>query len=164
MNKQQMVTEIIQQLKSDLEGSIEAANNAHLAATDKQSIAETQYDTLAIEASYLAEGQSRRVEETKLAIQAFQQLKVTAFTEHDAIDVGALVQLHKNECQLLWFFIAPASGGLRCTLINQGTSQNIIVITPHSPIGKALIGKYLDDDVVVEIGNTNNTDYISALY
>ena len=68
MDKEKIIQDILNYLRQELSIIQEAANNAHLAATDDQSVAETQYDTLAIEASYLAEGQSRRVDELKLSI------------------------------------------------------------------------------------------------
>ena len=68
INKQALVELIISDLQQALNQAISAANEAHAAAVDDQSVAETQYDTLAIEASYLAEGQSKRVQELQKAI------------------------------------------------------------------------------------------------
>jgi uncharacterized membrane protein len=74
LNKQQLITIIVSSLSQQLQKAIAAANEAHAAAVDDQSVAETQYDTLAIEAGYLAEGQSRRVTEFQQAIDAYQAL------------------------------------------------------------------------------------------
>jgi len=66
--KAEVISKILTYLQNELASLSTAAKNAHLAAIDDQSVAETQYDTLAIEASYLAEGQSRRVEALKKSI------------------------------------------------------------------------------------------------
>lgn len=157
INKEQIVTLIIDELKQELNQAISAANEAHSAAVDDQSIAETQYDTLAIEASYLAEGQSRRVLELQTAIHDYQALTLTLFNENTPISLTSLVQLSKDIISKHWFFIGPASGGFRCEL----SEQKITVITPHSPMGQALIGKIQEDDIDIKLGANHLIDYIA---
>ena len=159
VDKKALVTLIIQNLKKELSQAVSAANEAHAAAVDDQSIAETQYDTLAIEASYLAEGQSRRVQELHAAIKDYQTLSLLKFNDDNEIALSALVQLTDTNQGQDWFFIGPAAGGFRCQLNN----QHITVLTPKSPMGLALIGKFLDDDVEVMLGNKKLTDYIELI-
>jgi len=156
INKKDLVSLIIDELKKELNQAVSAANEAHAAAVDDQSVAETQYDTLAIEASYLAEGQSRRVQECQTAINCYQALIINDFDANSVIGLSALVQLDKDSHAQHWFFIGPAAGGLRCQL----SQQNITVITPQSPMGLALIGKFQDDDIEVLLGSSQLTDYI----
>ena len=59
-HKLQIIDLILDDLRQAYQGAMHAADQAHSAATDDQSVAETQYDTLAIEAAYLAHGQSQR--------------------------------------------------------------------------------------------------------
>jgi len=150
---------ITSSLNQQLQQAIDAANEAHAAAVDDQSVAETQYDTLAIEASYLAEGQSKRVQEFQQAIDAYNALELIEFNVGSYIALGALVQLSADEKANHWFFIGPAAGGFRCQL-NQ---QNITIITPQSPMGIALIGKQQDDDIEIKLGTNKLEDYIAAL-
>jgi len=154
IDKTQLVKHIIASLTEALNQAISAANQAHEAAVDDQSVAETQYDTLAIEASYLAEGQSRRVQELQEAILAYQQLICFDFNDDKAITLSALVQLASAQGKNQWFFIGPAAGGLRC----QYSQQHITVITPQSPMGQALIDKQSGDDI--ELAKNNLADYI----
>ena len=160
MNKKQIISDILAHLSQELDATINAANNAHLAATDDQSVAETQYDTLAIEASYLAEGQSRRVEEIQLAKQALEQFIIRDFQKDTAISLGALVQLAEDISEQHWFFIAPAAGGFRGVIEN----KNYTVITPNSPMAKAMLGKYVDDEIALMVGLNKLHDEISAVY
>ena len=160
MNKKQILSDIFSHLEQELSATITAANNAHLAATDDQSVAETQYDTLAIEASYLAEGQSRRVTEIQQAKQALTQLVLRDFDESMSISLGTLVQLAQDSDENHWFFIAPAAGGFR----GQLEGNNYTVITPTSPMAKALLGKFIDDDVELMVGVNKLCDEIIAVY
>ncbi len=159
INKQALVALIISELKQELNQAISAANEAHAAAVDDQSVAETQYDTLAIEASYLAEGQSRRVQELQTAINDYQVLSLLNFDENRSITQSALIQLCADSKRQQWFFIGPAAGGFRCKI----NGQHITVITPKSPMGLALIGKFKDDDIEVMLGSNQLNDYIAQV-
>jgi transcription elongation GreA/GreB family factor len=157
-NKIQIVNTIISALVDKRQQAITAANQAHAAAVDDQSVAETQYDTLAIEASYLAEGQSKRVNEYQQAIDAFTQLKLALTIGNiHSINLGSLVQLSVVTKPNDWFFIGPAAGGFQ----TQIAGQHITVITPNSPMGKALIGKQQDDDIEVLIGLKKIDAYVA---
>lgn len=135
-----------------------AAHSAHSAAIDDQSIAETQYDTVAIEAGYLAEGQSKRVAEIKYAITLLNQLASSQLTDSTIIKVGSLIQLKNSDNHNQWLFIAPAAGGVKCVV----EERNITVITPHSPMGKALINKEAGDEIALLINGTSheNINYV----
>jgi transcription elongation GreA/GreB family factor len=159
LNKQQLITIIVSSLSQQLQKAITAANEAHAAAVDDQSVAETQYDTLAIEAGYLAEGQSRRVTEFQQAIDAYQALTNYNSNEKSKVTLGVLVQLSKDRPRHHWFFIGPAAGGFRCKI----SEQSITVITPASPMGLALLGKQQDDDIEVMLGENKLEDYIAQL-
>ncbi len=156
IDKRKLITLIINELEQELNQAINAANEAHAAAVDDQSVAETQYDTLAIEASYLAEGQSRRVQELQAAINNYRTLVLVNFDDSKAIALTALVQLYQDNQQKHWFFIGPCAGGFRCELAN----EKITVITPQSPMGYSLLEKYPQDDVEVKIGSKVLIDYI----
>ena len=167
MNKDKLIAAIIDSLQHDLNNAINAAEQAHLASTDEQSIAETQYDTLAIESAYLAEGQSKIIGEIQQAINQLKQIVINPFTENCAIDIGACVQLaeQSNTVQIennqfknnQWYFICPVAGGMSINL--EGNSYTII--TPQSPVGNALMGKYLEDDFHLQLGakTLNSTIY-----
>lgn len=160
IDKKAVVALIIENVKQELHQAINAANEAHAAAVDDQSIAETQYDTLAIEASYLAEGQSRRVNDLQETLLKYQQLPLIDFDENKAIALSAIVQLDADIEKNNWFFIGPAAGGFRCKL-NQ---QHIAVITPASPLGLVLMREFTGEYIEVMLGNGKLSDYIANVY
>lgn len=86
--------------------------------------------------------------------------------------MGSLVQLEQAEQaeqeedkldRKNFFFIAPAAGGYRCKIKSDQTDINVTVITPQSPMGTALLGKVLDDEVVVSVGINKICNYIVAI-
>jgi transcription elongation GreA/GreB family factor len=163
LDKTVIINQVTKQLKKELAFALVAANNAHKAATDDQSVAETQYDTLAIEQSYLAEGQSRRVDEIKYAIKRLQNIPLEALKPKLKINIGSVVQLEKDIDKQQWFFLAPVAGGYRCKLTLVNDTINVVVITPESPLGAGMMGKVLDDEVNIKIAEKRIADFITMV-
>ena len=136
------------ELLAALEAALDAAARAHGAAiegaTHAESRAENDKDTRALEQSYVARGQARRVEELRAAVAAVQAMAPRAFGAGDPIAAGALVVAGEDGDERR-FFVAPDGGG---TLLAGGAVQ---VVTPRSPLGRALCGKRAGDDVEVAI-------------
>ncbi len=63
-----IIPAIIQQLEQELATAIKASQQAHSGATHSENTADNKYDTLALEAAYLAHGQSVRIEELQQSI------------------------------------------------------------------------------------------------
>jgi len=166
IDKTKLIADVTAHLSTKLDDALIAANNAHLAAIDEQSKPETQYDTLAIEAAYLAEGQSKRIEELKLQIVLFKELSIKAFNENDKVGLTALVQLAKDETHEInntWYFLVPTAGGFSTKIQENQQTITVLFITPQSPIGQAILGKTVDDDISLTIKNKVLTTYISHL-
>ncbi|MFD2167702.1 GreA/GreB family elongation factor [Thalassotalea euphylliae] len=156
MNKQEILEQIINVQKSLLAQAQEAAENAHKAAIDEQSKAETQYDTLAIEAAYLAEGQSNRISELNAAIA---DLSTCTILPCEKVIVGAIVEVEYEDGQTSLFFILPAGAGTKIEI----EDKQLIVISPSAPVSKALLGSGLDDDFSYKVGNETKTGWITHI-
>ncbi|WP_261816876.1 hypothetical protein [Vibrio gallicus] len=143
-NKESLRQSLLNILNTQRQTALEAANSAHDAATHEQSVAETQYDTVGLEAAYLAHGQSQRVADCDATINTLTALTLHQFDKDDEIALGALVSL-RNDIKKYWFL--PVCGGIKLD------SGNIVVITPHSPLGEKLDGaelhEVLDDGRVI---------------
>lgn len=122
-----------------------AAKTAHEAAIHEENIPDNKYDTLSLEASYVAQGQANRAQELKHALQAYRDLSLLHFSEASSIRLTALVTLEAEDGTAKTFFIAPREGGLKVQL----DGEEILVITPNSPLGSELIGKCLGDEVEI---------------
>lgn len=160
MKKIILINQVKNHLLAELSILLEAANQAHSAAVDEQSIAETQYDTLAIEAGYLAEGQSKRALTIQTEVERLKQLSIRDFTSDMPISLGALVQLAKDEAKQHWFFILPAAAGYKGSF----DDSDFTVITPQSPMGNELIDKYQDDDIQLLSGKRELNDFIVKVF
>src|SRR5690606_21249633 len=90
--KEPLIAAIRTELRHRLERLSSAAREAHAAATDPGSKAESKYDTRRLEASYLASGQARQVEEAAAAVRAFESPRLPDFEIDEPIDAGALVE------------------------------------------------------------------------
>lgn len=110
--------------------------DAHAAATDPGSKAESKYDTRSLEESYLATGQARQVKELAHALRIFENLRPRDFAQGEAIAAGALVDVERDGARLL-FFLAPSSGGLEITHLG----REITLLSPESPLYQNLLGK-----------------------
>jgi transcription elongation GreA/GreB family factor len=111
-------------------------------ATHEENRPENDKDTRALEQSYLARGQAQRVVELQDALNLLKALELRPFTEESAISLGALVALDEDGA-VVRYFIAPAGGGVRVTV---GGSE-VRVVTPQSPIARALLGKHEGDEL-----------------
>ncbi|MGR4039621.1 GreA/GreB family elongation factor [Pseudomonas sp. JDS08PS003] len=147
MNKQSVCQLILQQLREDLEVAVRAAQTAYETATHEENIAENKYDTLGLEASYLAAGQARRVEEIRQALNLWQNLTLRSYDPQAGIQVGALLGLEDENGHEQWLFLGPDGAGLKVYVVG----QLVTVITPRSPLGKSLMGKFEGDEVEIVV-------------
>ena len=133
--KQELLTKIRAELRAALDRLSRAAIEAHAAATDPGSKAEGKYDTRSLEASYLAAGQARQVDELAAAVRTFESLKLPDFDFEDAVDAGALVEVEQDD-ELSWYLLVPAAGG---TVISHD-GMEVTLLTPASTLYQKLIG------------------------
>ncbi len=140
--KSELVERIRTELRAHFDRLTGAAKDAHAAATDPGSKAESKYDTRNLEASYLAKGQARQVEELAEAVRIFETLVLPEFGIDDPIDAGALVEVDLNG-ETAFFLMAPVGGGM--TLDHQG--GELTVLTPESAMYQRLIGLRMGDSL-----------------
>jgi hypothetical protein len=139
-SKAELIERIRVELRSQFERLAQAAREAHAAATDPGSKAESKYDTRSLEASYLATGQAKQVEELATAVRIFETFDPPAFDIDAAIDAGALVETDLDS-ETAFFLLAPAAGGL--TIDHLGAE--LTVLTPESPLYQQLLGRHTGD-------------------
>lgn len=133
--KSQLLDELIKRAKSELAALEEAARSTREFATDNEFKAESKYDTRALEASYLASAEAKRVEELKLEIQILEEVDLHASKKLGEISIGALVELEYQKQKRLYFLI-PTAGG---TLLKMD-EEAVVVVSVFSPIGDAMLG------------------------
>ena len=159
MNKSVLCAVIVSQLEAAVNFASAAADQARATATDKQNIAENKYDTLGLEAAYLAHGQSERVVQLAKATEDFRELQKTV-RPHDRIAVGSLVALEDDSGSARYVFVGPSAGGDMVAF----EGINVTVITASSPLGRSLMTLASGDELMTEIAGKKITYLISALW
>ena len=153
MTKEQLLQQIQALLAADFAVFTTAARTAHEAATHEECLPDNKYDTTALEASYIAQGQANRAQEIRSALESYRSLQLRRFDDDTPIRLTALVDLEDDDGNLKRVFLGPEAGGLKVT---DGTAE-IVVITPQSPLGRALIGKVTGDQLQTGTGATLKT-------
>jgi transcription elongation GreA/GreB family factor len=148
LDKKTLIDQICKKLEKDLAILQVAAMETHSAATSEQAKPENQYDTRAVEASYLAGAQAKRAYELDAAITAYKYLDLKSFAQSDPIAVTALVELNFNKKKLV-VFLVPQEGGFTVEL----DGNKIQVITLASPLGQALLGARTHDIATIDRGD-----------
>ena len=142
MDKKKLLRLITEKLAADLEVAVRAAQTAHETATHEENVAENKYDTLGLEAAYLAAGQSRRVEEIRQALGLYRNLVLRDFDEEQGIQLTALVTLLNADGSRRTVFLGPEAAGLKIDC----EGREVLVITPRSPLGQSLVGRHPGDE------------------
>lgn len=143
MQKSVLLESVLEILSQELNALTQGAKASFAAATDPDSRAENKYDTRTLEASYVARGQAQRVEELQEALNQFQALAQRLPSSTD-VRLGSLVTLDDGQI----YFMGPAAGGTE--VIHEG--QEVLVITPASPLGQKLLGKSAQASVELRPG------------
>ncbi len=169
VNKKDLLTQLITHLQQEIDATLNAVNEAHALASHEQSKPENQYDTLALEAAYLAHGQSERIADLQRQIMLLNHFEFLDYSEKSRITVGALVCIQELEDDSLaassqWFWLLPVAGGqvlslnvlgLNCDSLHRDSLNDIEVrtITAKAPLAEKLLGGYLGDEIVLELGH-----------
>ncbi|CAG8865311.1 hypothetical protein PS627_01211 [Pseudomonas fluorescens] len=158
MNKADLLHRIVQALEHDMLLLQRAAQTAYEAATAQENIAENKYDTLGLEASYLATGQARRAAEIRQALLAYQQLAPRGYDPARGIQVSNLVTLEDEQGRQRLLFLGPEAAGLKI-----GAGNDLVtVITPRAPLGQALLGKRVDDEISLVLAGVTQVQLVIA--
>ncbi len=142
VDKEELRSQLLAQVRADLEALIRTQDDAHKGATHSENRAEHAKDTRATEQSYLARGLAERVEALRETETRLAQLELPAFDPDDPIAPCAVVRVRENAAaEVCCWWLLPVAGGLSIT---QG-SETIRTLTPASPLGRALAGLGRDE-------------------
>ncbi len=149
MDKFLLRQQVLERLAEDLQQAEQAVRVAHETATHEENIAENKYDTLGLEAAYLATGQARRAAAIRQAMAHWRPFRPSRYDASKGIQLGALVCLidADNKQQLLFLGLDGGSMKLDCG------AQPVQVISSESPLGRAMLGKCEGDEVFIQIAS-----------
>lgn len=147
VDKQALREQLYRLLVRERDQLVAAQKATQAGAVHEDNRAEGDKDMRSTEASYLARGQAQRVEAIEEEVQRIRTLELRSFAPDDAILASAVVTIESGEDRKV-LFLAPAGGGTRLEL----EGMTLQVVTPVSPLGKALLGATVGADVSVEAG------------
>lgn len=135
-------TFLLQQLGDRLRGALQAT---HTAAREAKEDARSG----AARAVNLARGQLQREQAVREALDALDAFHPQPLPKGGRMGLGTLVEVEDGESGKT-LFLAPVCGGEELT--GPDGDGIILVVTPTSPFGRALMGKRVGDVVEVPLG------------
>ena len=159
MNKDDLLHKIITALIADLRLLTEASRTAHAAATHSECLPDNKYDTTGLEASYVAQGQANRAQEIRQALESYRKLTLRSFDDETLIRLTAYVTIEADDGSCREVFLGPDAGGLKMA----DGDMECFVITPESPLGRALLGRVCGDEIHIGNGMSQKTFTIVAV-
>lgn len=146
MDKLTLQQQVLERLAEDLLQAEQAARAAHETATHEENLAENKYDTLGLEAAYLATGQARRADAIREAMAHWRQFRPQPYNANKGIQLGALVCLVDSADKQQQFFLGPVGGSMKLL----SGAQPVQVISSEAPLGRAMLGKCEGDEVSIQ--------------
>lgn len=150
MDKRFLVDQLIDSLRGSAHAALHAQEAAAIEARDGTTPAEKREDArAALELGGLARTQGKRAQRAIAEADALAGFRPGP--TGDAIALGAIVEIEDADSgEGRTFFLAPVGAGVALT--GPGGDGLLSVVTPASPIGRAVLGRRCGDvvDVTVE--------------
>jgi transcription elongation GreA/GreB family factor len=140
LDKRAIVEKVRGVLAKEIDVLRQSAAAAREGATHEQAKPESDKDTRAIEASYLAGAQAGRLRVLEAADKRLEFLDLRDFKPGDPVAPGALVEVDVDG-KRSHYFVADAAGGTKVEL----GGVEVAVLTPEAPLAQSLLGKKTGD-------------------
>lgn len=147
MDKFLLHQQVLKRLAEDLLQAEQAMRAAHETAIHEENIAENKYDTLGLEAAYLAFGQARRAEAIRQAMDNWRKFHPLPYDASKGIQLGALVCLVDTDDNQQQLFLGPDGGSMKLV----SGAQLVHVISKEAPLGRAMLGKCRGDELSIQV-------------
>lgn len=157
MNKLELKRIILDLLEQKWQIAQSSVQSAIESATDEETVPEHKYDTLALEASYLAHGQAMRLQECEQEIRVMKELVLPI--EPEKVAFGCVISLLDDDDQSKRFFISPCAGGLKVSI----DDESVTLVTFDSPLGQALKSKKVGDEVAYKVAGVEHCYEIETI-
>ncbi len=152
MDKADLVAQLVRELSTSARAALSSRDAAAAEARDGATPDEKREDARAAhQLQSLGRAQQRRARQALADADALHAFKPSPLPASARIAVGAIVEIEDAESgEGRTFFLAPVGAGV--TLTGPGGDGHLSVVTPASPIGRAVLGRTTGDvvDVTVE--------------
>jgi transcription elongation GreA/GreB family factor len=141
MDKIELVEQLAGRIQATAQIALRASEDAAVEARDGATPQEKREDArVALEQSRMAKAQNQRAQRALAELDALASFRPLPLPGGAAIALGALVEVEDEDTgEGRTFFLAPVGAGLALT--GPGGDGHLSVVTPASPIGRAVLGR-----------------------
>ena len=149
MDKRFLVEQLAGRLRESASVARRAGESAAEEAREGATPAEKREDArVALEQGSLARGQAERARRAAAELSALEIFRPARLPPGGPVALGAVVEV-EDEAQGRTFFLAPVGAGIE--LSGPGGDGFLSVVTPHSPVGRAVMGRRAGDTIEVTV-------------
>lgn len=151
MDKHELVAQLARQLAASARAALAARDATVAEAKDGATPDEKREDARAAhQLGTLGRAQQRRAQQALAEADALARFKPAPLPARAAIALGAIVEIEDEDTgEGRTFFLAPVGAGI--TLTGPGGDGVLSVVTPVSPIGRAVLGRKAGEVVDVTV-------------
>ncbi|MDB4956350.1 MAG: GreA/GreB family elongation factor [Myxococcales bacterium] len=151
MNKQDLVAQLVRQLEASARSALSARDAAAAEAREGATPDEKREDARAAhQLGTLGKAQQKRAQQALAEVDALARFRPTPLPATSKIAVGAIVEVEDAETgEGRTFFLAPVGAGV--TLTGPGGDGVLSVVTPASPLGRAVLGRKTGEVVDITV-------------
>jgi transcription elongation GreA/GreB family factor len=151
MDKQQLVVQLVKQLEASARAALSARDAAAAEAKDGATPDEKREDARAAhQMQSFGRASQGRAQKALAEVDALAGFKPGRLDVHAPIGLGAIVEIEDADSgEGRTFVLAPVGAGM--TLTGPGGDGHLSVVTPVSPIGRAVLGKRTGELVDVTV-------------
>jgi transcription elongation GreA/GreB family factor len=151
MNKLDLVDQLRARLAETARAALAARNGAAAEARDGATPDEKREDARAAhQLGTLGRAQQRRAQQALAESDALTAFRPLPLPSTAAVTVGAIVEIEDDDSgEGRTFFLAPVGAGM--TLTGPCGDGHLSVVTPASPIGRAVLGRKAGDVVDITV-------------
>jgi transcription elongation GreA/GreB family factor len=150
MDKQDLIAQLRHQLAHSAHTALAARDGVAAEARDGATPNEKREDARAAhQLGTLGKAQQRRAQQALAEVDALTTFRPGPLTRAAKIGLGAIVEIEDDSGEGRTFFLAPVGAGIMLT--GPGGDGLLSVVTPSSPIGRAVMGCVVGDVVDVTV-------------
>lgn len=150
-SKSDIIELILQQVAEALERQQRVYDQTCRDSVEAEGAMQSRHNTTKDEMARLANALMNNIIQTREAVEYFKQLEMQEQAP-DTVTVGTLVRV-RDEGEIGLYFIAE-HGGAQEVQSQQGT---VFVLSPHSPMGKALFGRQAGSCIELQVPSGTRT-------
>ena len=151
MDKNELVAQLVQKLSTSARSALASRDAAAAEARDGATPDEKREDARAAhQLQSLGRAQQKRAQQALSDADALATFKPGSLPHAAKASVGAIVEIEDADTgEGRTFFLAPVGAGI--TLTGPGGDGHLSVVTPVSPIGRAVLGRGVGDVIDVNV-------------